>query len=190
MAHNSHKPLTIRSLVLSAVLVPLLLATLVAAIFYYMIGQFITTSRELDGINEAISLAQRSLKLLVDMETGQRGFLVGGKTDFLQPYDAAKREFPAIIASLSKKNATIDPQDTTLERIIFLTDQWQQNASLELVEKQRGLNYIDTFNAAKGKTLMDGIRREFDSLIEKQETRRAYIISSAAGSARFVLWGA
>lgn len=39
-------------------------------------------------------------KLIIDMETGQRGFIITGKEEFLEPFNAANKKFDNILTSL------------------------------------------------------------------------------------------
>jgi CHASE3 domain sensor protein len=46
-----------------------------------------------------IAKANRLLKLVVDMETGQRGFCITQNEAFLEPYTRAQREFGTLMAN-------------------------------------------------------------------------------------------
>ena len=41
-------------------------------------------------------------KLVVDMETGQRGFVITGKEEFLEPFTSGVKAFDALIAEQKK----------------------------------------------------------------------------------------
>ncbi len=44
-----------------------------------------------------IANARHLSKLIVDMETGQRGFVITAKEEFLEPYHAGAQEFNVLI---------------------------------------------------------------------------------------------
>lgn len=54
----------------------------------------------LETSHERYRLTFRYLSLLQDFETGQRGFVVTGKPEFLEPLEAARREMPEIAGRL------------------------------------------------------------------------------------------
>src|SRR5437660_10445832 len=45
---------------------------------------------------------QLALTLLIDAETGTRGYLLTNRKEWLKPYEAALRRFPAVISDLEK----------------------------------------------------------------------------------------
>ncbi|WP_300973089.1 ATP-binding protein [Sphingomonas sp. LHG3406-1] len=57
---------------------------------------------DVETSNERSRLAFRYLSQLQDVETSQRGFVVTGRPDFLQPLEAARREIPRIARQLER----------------------------------------------------------------------------------------
>jgi methyl-accepting chemotaxis protein len=75
-----------------------------------------------------ITNAERLMRLVVDMETGQRGFILTGKEEFLEPYKDAVREFENIIEE--EKKLVRDPSlARTLERLEGLVQEWREKAA-------------------------------------------------------------
>ncbi|MCP4451903.1 MAG: response regulator [Planctomycetes bacterium] len=76
-----------------------------------------------------IANANRLLKLVVDMETGQRGFCITQNETFLEPYNAAHGEFSALLDA-EKALVSDDPsQLRLLQSIQDLVKQWLENAA-------------------------------------------------------------
>src|SRR5262245_5450130 len=48
-------------------------------------------------ISEGQVAIQRTLRLLIDAETGQRGFVITGREEYLEPYRAAVAELPQAV---------------------------------------------------------------------------------------------
>lgn len=75
-------------------------------------GSIWLAERTGDALSLALSLEHRravSRQLLIEVqtaETGQRGFLLTGKEGYLAPYDAARRDIPALIGDLGESDAT------------------------------------------------------------------------------------
>lgn len=57
---------------------------------------------DVETSNERYRLTFRYLSQLQDIETGQRGFVVTGRADFLQPLEGARREIPEIARQLGR----------------------------------------------------------------------------------------
>ena len=51
---------------------------------------------------EVLSTANRLERLVIDLETGERGFLITGEKRFLQPWEAARLAIPRESADLMK----------------------------------------------------------------------------------------
>jgi two-component system sensor kinase FixL len=175
-------------MVLSAVLVPSVLALLVSTTFYLTIGKFIRTSHDLSEADAIVSGSYHTMKLLVDMETGQRGFLVSGKQEFLQPYDSAKEAIGGSFSNLTSLLATDETLRAHLDDARHLTEQWQTNAAAEIARKIQKGDYISIFNAGTGKSLMDRIRSQFDFIIDAEQRQRTAKLAVAATSSVQLLW--
>jgi two-component system sensor histidine kinase/response regulator len=139
--------------------------------------------------------ADKALSLLKDAETGQRGFVITGAPEYLDPYDAALKTLPTIFERLRLLTADNAVQQINLARLDVLV---QQKVS-ELRETV-GVRQRDGFEASarivesdKGKQIMDEARAvvasmdaEEDRLLDQRqaiEDRRARfaIIASLGG---------
>ncbi|MDF1812615.1 MAG: CHASE3 domain-containing protein [Verrucomicrobiales bacterium] len=116
---------------------------------------------------ERVVELRRLLSAVMDMETGQRGYIITGEPDYLEPYEQGGRNLEEIIAELEPwLNAS--PQ---------LTDKWQETH--RLIEKKTAnlaegirIRRESGFNAAQaavtdevGKVLMDGIRKHIRDIL-------------------------
>ena len=68
------------------VTLPLVLAVLMSAAFISIILRLVEVGRSADHSAVVISKAYQTLQLIIDGETGTRGFLVTGRENFLEPY--------------------------------------------------------------------------------------------------------
>lgn len=100
-------------------------------------------------------------KNMVDMETGQRGYVITGQESYLEPYIAGKEQLVELkeqLADLISKNPA---QLTLLQDIHSSMNDWIQVAG-EPVVSLRQANDLDAirqfFATDPGKTDMDGIR--------------------------------
>ena len=76
------------------------LPLLLAGVALFMLANEITYQRTVHALSAGISLTDariataRVLQLLTDAETGQRGYLLTGRAEYLDPLEKAKAELP------------------------------------------------------------------------------------------------
>lgn len=78
-------------LINNAVILSLFIA--VATIAYRGMESLVTTASWVAHTHKVMTNANQLAKDMVDMETGQRGFILTGNDDFLEPYNAGRRVF-------------------------------------------------------------------------------------------------
>ena len=141
-----------------------------------------------------IANANRLLKLVVDMETGQRGFCITHKEKFLEPYNTANDEFIKLLETEKKLVSDNPSQEKVLESIHNLVDQWHEKAAKPEIAMARKLATAKNINehnkvqkelasllsSGTGKDLVDKIRAEFAVFIrtEEQLTKQRYANAS------------
>ena len=113
-------------------------------------------------------------KLVVDMETGQRGFIITGEDEFLEPYNVGTKEFKKLIEKEKELVSDNPGQVKALEEIEDLVNQWQQKAASPEIAlgKTIAKNFIDADYLQKllangvGKRIVDDIRSVFDEMVD------------------------
>lgn len=148
------------------------------------IGTFVMIRRT-DKANEAQARAQDARLLmrdvrsrLLNLETGQRGYLLTGETEYLEPYAEAKVELPTLMRELETL-ARSDPElAPPVQRLKDLAEE-----RLALGDRTVDLARMGQFSSARemvrsgrGKALMDGIRVEIDQAeaVQSQTIRELY----------------
>ena len=124
---------------------------------------------DLAGNLEAELVVLSIAKDVVDRETGQRGFLITGNDEFLEPYEKGAEKFEIDIAKL-KTILSDDPENLQIvNRIEFLENEWIEkaavpeiNARIKVNESPDITNVADLLLAGTGKSILDQIRVEFD----------------------------
>lgn len=107
--------------------------------------------------------ANRLLKLVVDMETGQRGFCITQKEEFLEPYNSANDEFHKLLDTEKELVSDNPSQVKVLERIHDLVKQWHEKAAVPEISMARKVamqvvdaqHLQDVIEQGVGKELMD-----------------------------------
>jgi signal transduction histidine kinase len=108
---------------------------------------------------------QRVLTLMVDAETGVRGFVLSGEGRFLEPYDDALARLPDALGSLRRLTAEEPSQQANVSDIERLA----QARLATLAERVHGgrenaptLSPAEVADLARGKEMMDAFRAAVD----------------------------
>ena len=115
---------------------------------------------------ELIAQSHLLSKLVIDMETGQRGFIITGKEEFLEPYNIANAKFDKVLVELREDLSDRPKYLNALEKIEHLRYKWigiagqPEIEARRLVEKSRfDLKTINQIiMSQKGKHILDKIR--------------------------------
>ena len=139
-------------------------------------------------------------KLLIDLETGERGFLITGDEEFLEPYEKGIKEYEEMIAVL--KNIVFEnAQVKRLEEIDALVFKWNKVAGspeiaarIKMDKTGSSINEVSSMiQKGNGKTIMDALRVKIGEFVGVEEdllverTKKAK--ESAAQNTYFVILG-
>jgi two-component system sensor histidine kinase/response regulator len=144
----------------------LVLMALLSFFTYKNIALLVDTSEWVKHTQEVVSSASLIEKLVVDMETGQRGFLITGKEEFLEPYKTGEKELLALIKDTKKLISDNPAQVEKLKAISVLIDLWQKKSGVPEINKRREVNQqtsvmtdlVSLVEKKTGKNIMDSIR--------------------------------
>jgi PAS domain S-box-containing protein len=187
--------LMLRSLTARTVSALALLAVVVGGMFALLLvsvhdrNESASQSR---AASSRVAAAAGEEKLLLDIETGVRGYLITGERRFLEPFDRARAALPAHETRLLALRA--DPHDySDVGRIIraaaaYLHGYAEPLAAARAPRSRRVRSRI----AADGKERMDTIRHLLDGYVasELAESRTQIMRSNANGTRTMVLAGA
>jgi len=127
---------------------------------------------ERDRVQAQIDGLHQLLALVVDAETGQRGYVITGKQEFLQPYRQATQDIPASMATLRALYASEPDEERRL--IASLQDAADRKlAELDqtvALRQAQGLAAVEPIvSAGAGKRLMDEMRSTGAKLVAREE---------------------
>jgi len=175
-----------------------LLALVIGAAFAVLLSSVADlrgSERRARQSEEVLVVANRLERLVVDLETGQRGFVITGQEGFLQPWRDARIAVPEQARALERLVAGNPQQQARAQRIAQATTSYLRDYSVPLVTAARRDPPAARTVAAteEGKRRIDAIRAEFDHLIAAERglaaarqrssdaaTRRA-IVAAAGG---------
>jgi CHASE3 domain sensor protein len=142
------------------------LAILVALAFAVMlraVDDLRDATNERAQVRMALVESQALEQLVIDLETSQRGFVITGQEDFLQPWDAARKAFPAQTQAFLDRS--VEPGLTGQARqIVRSSESFLRDYSIPLVDAERrgDPSAHGLATTAEGKRLVDGLRAQFD----------------------------
>ena len=141
-----------------------------AALILVNVTTFVMMQRTA-GVNRTIEHAQQMrrasrtvLIAMLDAETAQRGYLLTGRSDFLQPFLDAEEKMKPAVAFLDEGAARDPTLKAPIERIHILADQkWtEMEATLNLARQGRIGQAIQSVRSGEGKRYMDELRTAID----------------------------
>jgi signal transduction histidine kinase len=191
--------LTVRTMIASGLLAAMIGATF--AVLLSSVADLRTTEHRAQQSENVLVATNRLERLVVDLETGQRGFLLTGSEQFLQPWLQARAAFPQQAGALEDLVAGNAEQHARAERLDQAGTSYLKDYSEPLIAAaQRDRASVNVLAATEeDKRRVDAIRTQFDQLLaaegqlaaERQDSaddvaRRA-IIAAAAGLTGSVL---
>ena len=118
------KYLNIKLLIIFCGCIPLALIVLLSIVSWQGLTKLVESSESVDHTHGVISDANEIKATAVDIQTGQRGYLLAGKDEFLEPYTQGKNNFYLQVDALKKKVADNPSQIKLLDELQNGIDQW------------------------------------------------------------------
>ena len=154
-------------------LLPLLLMAALSGLLIWQVNHLLMVFEWEGHSDQVIAQTNLTQKLLLDRETGKRGFLLTGDPKFLQPYSDAGDKIGPALKELDGLVTDAPQQKKRVETIRALTSQWDDNA--ETVIAHAGVLSRTTLHHAPdytGKRLMDAMRVQFNGLLSTEDRAR------------------
>lgn len=140
---------------------------------YLSIKSLIKSGDMVAHSNETITRLEEIISTLKDAETGQRGYLLTGDKDFLEPYSGAKQHALALLDDFGTETQDNDFQQKNVKKLREIIQ-----GRLEILEntvdiKSRG-GTVGVTELINGKTYMDASRK----LVKVMEAEERRLLSS------------
>jgi len=156
--------------------VPFVAALILAGAAFWAAYNLYASMQWVNHSDQVIHQSGRLLGLLVDMETGERGYLVTGKDAFLQPYQKASKEIEPEYQALYLLVADEPSQQGRLEKLHTNLHHWQGYAEQMIALRRAGEAHADLDASLAGKAEVDEIRdqiTEFQSVEDHLRDERS-----------------
>jgi signal transduction histidine kinase/CHASE3 domain sensor protein len=108
-------------------------------------------------------------RLLLDLETGQRAYVITAERSFLESWDAALRAYPEAAADL--RSLVVDPMQRRRVALIeagidkYVREWSQPIVDLTAIDREAAARRVAT---GEGKQRIDQLRRRFDEFVARQ----------------------
>jgi len=167
----------------------LILMTSVSAVVYSSITSIIDASKWVNHTYVVIRTGEDVSGSMVDMETGQRGFMVTGKDEYLEPYNNGNTRFDSLIKKGQELTSDNPIQIKRWKEVAGLKAQWLQEVAQPEIEARRRVslgasataNFKTISARTVGKDIFDGIRGVLANLEAKfqqaNSTQGAHLIT-------------
>jgi PAS domain S-box-containing protein len=166
-------------IVLAGLVVLILVAE--SALFYSLWTSFAANERWTVHTHEVLEKIESFLSEMKDAETGQRGYLLTGKEQYLEPYGTAVQAVPVQFEELRKLTSDNPSQQSRIETLRSLIDAKlaELKETIELRRTRGAGQAIAVVSTDRGKQIMDRIRvviqemkAEELSLLDRRNQRR------------------
>ena len=154
------------------------------------ISRVIEREQQVVDAHQIIGQIQKVGVLIVDMETGYRGFALSGRAEYLEPLEKAKAALPQEMEQLKTLTAG-DPFQRQQMPILDGLVQEKLKLSQAIVRARKNSNGISADVLADmswGKTLMDSIRGLLDEMTAMEEADLQERQAEAQTSAHQTVW--
>ena len=150
-----------RKLLLASV-IPVLTVILLSIVTYRSVENFSEDESELNALYLSQRLAAEYLRLVVDLETGFRGFVITKHEKYLYPYRTAQDHIQAVGISLDEQVRRYDEQRAILSNVRTLVTQFtnEKEALIEAMKAGRQEELRQYIEEGRGRMIMIQIREE------------------------------
>ena len=129
---------------------------------------------------------------MVDQETGVRGYLISGNSDFLQPYKDGREAFKTHWDNLKSLTSNNPTQQKRLDDILTFAQAWQNNVAEREITLMGNPDTVDQARqieaSGAGKQSMDGIRGLVNAFSDMEADLLKVRSAAHADAANFAVW--
>jgi signal transduction histidine kinase len=166
----------------------LLAVILDAFLIRYVIGSVEDNARVIQAAREQIDNLVAARDLMQDAETGQRGYLLSGRPEYLEPYESAMRRSASVLAGLDAVGPLPADQAAMLEQVrrLMQVKLGELRHTIDLYRDGDTAGALAIVNSDTGKAAMDQLRTLVDA---RQASVQASQDAARLTRARIFQWG-
>ena len=175
---------------------------LILVLAYWDWRQFQIAGARVRETEQSLVMIENVLSTMKDAETGQRGFLITGDEQYLEPYKNAQKQLPGQLDAIRNSAVARSPLGGTLD--ILETNIHSKFSEMQkLIDLRRNQSEEAAFaglRTGEGKRMMDDIRIDcahieeslrtqlaMRSTLAESQTRQARLVSAGASCTLFLI---
>jgi CHASE3 domain sensor protein len=163
------------------------LVFLIGASFAGLLAAIVQLRAADEGVTRSVvdlRAADQLEKLLVDMETGLRGFVITGEERFLEPWTEGRAAFPGEARSAASADSDNPVQAARLQAITDAATSYIEDYGVPLIEaKRRGDTSASSVATTQlGKDRVDGLRALFSEYADAERSIYLTLQDAADGA--------
>lgn len=166
------------------VTLPVIALALVAGMLMWQLARMTEANSQVAHSDRVISETDRAMGLLVDMETGVRGYLLTGERLFLEPYRVGSRDLDPVLSLVQSLVHDNPAQTATLEALRHGVADWRRYAERTMASEPSTERQHNSALSVEGKRLFDAMRKHVNDLLTTEQSLRDARSIEAAESAR------
>lgn len=148
------------------------LMMIISIVVYTNITTLVKSTEWVEHTHKVIRVAEGVQAAMVDMETGQRGFMITGEDEYLEPFYLGIENFKNLIAKGKQLTSDNPQQGTRWQEIFDLEQRWSNevakheiSARREVTKGAQALAHFKTVSSRTvGKEIFDSIRTTLSTL--------------------------
>jgi PAS domain S-box-containing protein len=177
-------------ILLQTMLLPIVFLLLVAGLLVWQVRNAEQTVERIQVANQNIATANLINALMVDEETGVRGYQNTSNEIFLQPYDFAIGPLQDAFASL-RAGITAEHSDTRpIDELVAAHQRWVTTIAEPMIETVRtGGNARDPGANLRGKAEIDNIRSISAGIIDTEKQQNSLAVQRWQSQVTHTLYG-
>ena len=167
-----------KQILLQVFTLPVVALLLMALALYADMNNGANTVSQIVQYDARIAQTTLVYKLIIDEETGLRGYQTTGDPRFLEPYNKAE---PVLEVQLSALEDVTSVSKEEIDHVHHLRDQflnWREGFAMPVIASLRAGGNADDVNLnLQGMALMEAIRGDLDAILVDARGRRADLIA-------------
>ncbi len=121
---------------------------------------------------ESISLTKDILNILLDAETGNRGYQLTGREDFLEPFNKSREEYPLLVSSKDRLNLSDKDQINVLNELLRTSEMVMKEYVVLIENRKKGI-IMSPEELVQNKEAMDTCRMLVQKFVKNEEVQLA-----------------
>ncbi|HEY9003765.1 MAG TPA: CHASE3 domain-containing protein [Mucilaginibacter sp.] len=154
----------------------LLIVLTIGFVSFLTLQRLLKSNQAVSHSGEVMQKLEKVLSVMKDAETGQRGYLLTGRANFLEPYNGAYRDALILTDELAKLTAGNQPQQINIASIRNILHQ-RMDILQKLIDKKQGGQTISSEDLDTGKSAMDALRQA----VAKAEADEQLLLAARTG---------